>query len=155
MMSVKSQIMHVIDGFLPAEEADLLAEVITHNTLNCGDDPDYVSGVMPALSDAFAARLGDGWEAVGEARFTCRWSGVVEPHRDWLEPDRLWVLLVYLNTVADGGRTLFYDGEIVAVKPTKGMAVLFDGYRLHAAEEPMSKKMFIACDLRKVGNASP
>lgn len=150
----------VIDDFLRGDEADLIADVITVNTVNCSDI-DYVNGVLPStLGEAFAAKLGEEeWDASGDVRFTCRWSNAVEPHRDWMKPGHLWVLLVYLNDVAEGsGRTVFYDDNrdsadnaviVRRVSPVKGRAVLFDGYTLHSAEEPMSKKLILACDLLK------
>lgn len=146
--------VQIFNNFLSAEEADLINEVISVNSAFASDD-DCINGVLPRIGDSYAKRLETdsasdiGWTASekGNVRYSCRWGGVVEPHRDWMEPNKLWVLLIYCNDVCEGQTVFHCEEQMVVVQPVKGRAVLFDAYILHEARAPVGRKAILTCDL--------
>lgn len=63
-----------------------------------------------------------------------------------------WTLLIYLNTVEEGGETIFYSTdkweEVLRVKPEAGKALLFDIDLWHCAKPiPTGEKLWIGCEI--------
>ncbi len=63
-----------------------------------------------------------------------------------------WTLLIYLNTVANGGETVFYSTDkwevVQRVKPEAGKALLFDIDLWHCAEPILDgEKLWIGCEI--------
>ncbi len=66
-------------------------------------------------------------------------------HRDGQRGKERYKLLIYLNTVPEGGETIFYDDnekEIARICPIKGNAVLFDLSILHSGEKILTGEKY-------------
>lgn len=60
-----------------------------------------------------------------------RWNS---PHTD--NPNQGVLAVVYYLNDTDGDTVIFYDNEIVRVKPVKGAALILPANRLHASSHP-------------------
>jgi len=63
-----------------------------------------------------------------------------------------WTLLIYLNTVQEGGETVFYSTEgwkeVLRIKPEEGKALLFDIDLWHCGEPIVEgEKLWIGCEI--------
>lgn len=140
----------VISDFLKLEEVKIIDDYITANTILGGSSDDSgVYGVLPTLAEVYVDRLNKNWHAPNDARFSIRWNAGISKHRDWNEPNKLHVLLIYLNNAKNGITRFFLENEVVEVIPTIGTAVVFDGYILHEADSAIGRKATLTIDISK------
>ena len=144
--------MIIFHDFLSHEECSILIDYIKYKHINSSNN--LVSGVLPNMASYYTDRLiSCSYKPVCEdVRYSCYYCGTVDKHQDWKIPNKIYVLLIYLNDVV-GGETLFYDedGTVThSIKPKPGKAVVFDGAIYHSANEILSHpKYILTCDLRK------